>query len=142
MRAGFFWGTRGNYYDRAPLSSVFGFVAANAAPHGQTVRVSYTVPTGRLAVVELINLMYIRVTTASPVTEYGFLVDLVNADGGNADWINRTSLNNNLAFEVSETHGTAIFLRAGQQIRLITFDGSTGGTVTYRGGMKITEFSP
>lgn len=139
MRVGHLNVTRPEWYDRTPSVSLLSF-NMSLAPHANTQRLSYTVPSGRKAYLEFLYLSLFRTAAAAPAGvvfltfDYtpngGLLTNLAVIDyGGNA-----------VGDRVAEMVGSTFTMLVGDQLALFTSDSGTGGSVIYRLGVKITEF--
>jgi hypothetical protein len=124
------------YYDRTTLTSVsLALLNAAVAPHGDTVRITYTTPTNRKAFVEAFIVFWRRVTAAAPV---GTVVSESDVGLSVVGYI-RNTLN-----AVDNTDRVALgncgLLAAGDIAKAHDSDAGTGGTCDYFSSAKIAEF--
>lgn len=133
-----------NYYDRNPLSiekswGSGGFIA----PAGPTTRWNYTVPSGRRAFLEALDVSQEIGTPATTrdqtLTTIGVGPDAITAFGTpiiSAQWF---GVNVQGAIQ-TKTIGTSIELQEGDVLVALTSNLSIGGTVAHSAFAKITEF--
>ncbi len=141
MRAGFFGGTRGNYFDRTPTQNPLSVSLSNVAPTPDTVRATYTVPAARKALVSSLFVSFVRITSATTPAEVHHRVLFTPSGGGGKITLEVVLQTNNVGDRASEALSPQAVLLAGDLIEFHTFDLSTGGTVSYSGGALITEFA-
>lgn len=136
VRIGFPGGPRLDWYDRDPSSTDIGYTGVDVAPHSSTQRASYTVPTGKKAWVQSLSAWIKRTAVA---TTLGYAKVTFYCPTGVAQ---RTLHNDNTdESEVAGFETMATLIMAGEVCAIYTSDSSTGGTVSYIAGMRITEFS-
>jgi len=132
--------SRPDYFDRNPLAKDLGYSAAGIGPHGSTTRATYTVPAGKKAYLEVIAAHIRRQTAAAPVGLVRALF-IYTPFGGSSWYPTLITLATNGVSDAAhgELSGLGL-LAAGDLIRLLTEDLSTGGTVEYQGIIKAVEF--
>lgn len=128
---------RPQWFDRNPLPASIGFHASAVAPHGNTVRATYTVPASRKAWIASIFFNVVRLTVAAPAGEVILQAEAPTA-GTSAAIIVLGS--NGVGDRASDGFGQSITLLATQIVRVITQDTSTGGTCRYDEDVQITEY--
>jgi hypothetical protein len=128
---------RPNYYDRGPTQVGISYGPANAiAPHGSTQRATYTVPTGRKAMVEAINVNIFRDVVAT--TAGLALAQSTVPGGGSLDALN---VNGNVVGNgAQKLAGVQMLLNAADNTKIFTQDASTGGSHAYSVTATIAEF--
>lgn len=128
------------WYDRNPATKSEHYLGASVAPHAATKRLEYTCPTGKKAVVELLQCKVIRAAAAtasqmpmaywvhykSP-TAYAYVL-FAGIRGNNVDDRDKAEV------------GQSIVLLAGEKLQGYTQDQSTGGSCDYFLAYKVTEF--
>lgn len=120
------------------------FVGFGTAPHASTTRFTYTVPAGKVAVVESMTIMCVRDgTTATPARAQGQVVYAPN--GGTAVsygikqvWTGAIGDGQN----GSPDHPPKLTMQAGDALNALTLDLSTGGTMTFLINCTIREYTP
>jgi len=123
------------WYDRSPSLQLKRFYGVDVAPHSATQRWTYTVPAGKKAFLEAINLKLIRKTAASTVgVAYASIV--LNT----YSVFEARVVTNNVGDKDAVSVGQALTLNPGDTLEGYTYDGSTGGTFDYQTIVKITEF--
>lgn len=140
MRTTFPFGSRPMPWDRNPQAIRQSAAIPNLAPHAATIRWSYTVPTGRKAILNHIFLMLMR---ASAPTTNGRVQGLIRItpSGGSALTVLSLHLFPGNVGEVSvASSAPQTLLSAGDTVDYLTADGSTGGGVDYVGAALLTEF--
>lgn len=128
---------RPEWFDRNPLPTAIGFHASGVAPHGNTVRATYTCPASRKAWISSIFFNVVRLTAAAPAGEVILQAEAPTA-GVSAAIIVLGS--NGVGDRASDGFGQSITLRAADIVRIITQDTSTGGTCRYDEDVAILEY--
>jgi hypothetical protein len=128
------------WYDRNPVHVTKSYVGSAVAPHSATSRWSYTVPSGKKAMVELLRGSAIRDAAANTVDEVWIYIQLIPGGQSAAYIIFTRLLTNNVGDKVEFSIGQSMILLPGDQIFAYTADSSTGGAVHYELTAKITEF--
>lgn len=132
-------GVRREYFDRNPLVTNFYFELPNVAPHGNTNRLTYTVPANRRALICAAELDFFRGTAAT--TSGKVWEQLTIFDGSlirGVIWI--TLFTNNIGDARQVVASNFGWLLAAQRVDINTQDASTGGVLDYRGSFQILEF--
>jgi len=128
------------WYDRNPTSIQKLHADAGRSPHSETERWTYTVPSGKKALIESLYIKIMRATAASSAVLVLAAVQLGLGGGTNYyHWI-AALRTNNVGDKDDIIIGQSIILNAGDVLRAISSDSSTGGTVDYYILAKITEF--
>ena len=135
MRVGFPGGPRLEWYDRNPISRALEVDSLGTAPHGVTVRDTYTVPEGKKAWAMTLVTSVRRATAAG--TE-GAVVSRVRVAGVS---VLVTKTWSNVANEGAEKEIVQVsYVKAGDTVTWETSDGSTDGTVDFEYARRVTEF--
>lgn len=129
-----------HWYDRNPRSSVKGYDAPTVAPHTVEVRWSYTVPKGKKAIIEGVYVKLIRRNVADPVGFASCHVDFLEKGGSANPPILKAMIVTNVAGDMDKDVLEGITMYEGDKISGVTQDLSTGGSIAYMTGCKITEF--
>jgi len=127
--------------ERNALDVSIAYNAGGVAPHGATVRATYTVPTARKAAVQNVS-SRVRITTVAttPGIRDAYVYYVISAVNyyivmpmlGNQD---------NLVSNHSEGYvGVGSVLPVGSAVSIATYDGSTGGQCEYNISVKMTEY--
>lgn len=128
------------YYDRNATSQTIQYVA-DIAPHGTTLRATYTTPAGKKAYIEAAA-VYMRCSSAPTAAGRNFAIVRVTDASANLIEICRIDKNANTvvgnSYAVTSTSMPTVY--AGETITIYTNDASTGGTVDYVIGAKVTQF--
>lgn len=128
------------WYDRNATNQNQGAIVTAAAPHTNTIRWTYTVPSARKAFVEILTVTMVRNGAAAPLGFYeNFITYTPNAGVAKIPlivWM-RT---NNVGDRVSQAIGQGMTLYAGDVINASDDDASTGGSVDYHSSIKAAEF--
>ncbi len=128
------------YFERgaAPINN--SYAAGGVAPHVSTLRFTYTVPTGKYALLHTLTAFLIRdgAPGAAGVAR-GFY--LVLRGGVTAYLTYATFLNAAVGTDILRETAHQSMLFAGDQVLAYTSDASTTGTVEYRLSAALTEFS-
>ncbi len=131
---------RPDWYDRNPSSALWEVELVGIAPHSETVRGTYTVPSGKLAVVDIVYLEIMRTDVPDAVGRAALRL-LYSDDGATWRTIAKADLKTAEMFGIDKVHltGLGIFM-PGDSFRITTFDGSTGGECYYNAVVKIFTF--
>jgi len=126
---------RPEWYDRNPSQAGIYYSQTNIAPHGNTVRATYTAPSGKKAFVAAGQLDVRRRTAATTL-------GMVLASLTFAGTIGFQALHENNTVDSRRSIETSVggVLFAGQALQLQTQDGSTGGAMDYILTALIVEF--
>jgi len=131
------------WYDRNAINQTKKYIAVNVAPHGTTIRWTYTVPNYKKAWLDFIWFSIRRRTAATALIDYGGNVVYLfyTPKGGTGKVMFNIVLNDNTVDkEWKETISSNIALFEGDKIELITINEDTGGAMDYDVFAKITEF--
>jgi len=131
---------RKEWYDRNPAVRFLQYSADGAAPHTDTERWNYTIPTGKKAFAEASELEIVRATAASAA---GLVMCRVNyrPSGGIPYRLLTLRMRTNGVGDARLIQlGHSVTLLAGDALYGYTADQSTGGTMDYTETVKITEF--
>ena len=126
MRVGFPGGPRLEWYDRNPQGVEQAYTAAGVAPHGFTVRFTYTVPTGKKFFLE--NAVGITVRKTAATTPGMAFCGVSARNYGVVEGQVRT---NNVGDLNSMNVGRTVIMVAGDQLKGDSQDASEGGTMDY-----------
>jgi len=131
---------RAAWYDRTAASKCDYYYGQGVSPHAVTTRLTYTVPAGKKAMVEVMQVRVRRASAATTVGLAGAYV-MLTPSGGVIKEILDTGINDNTvnARDNNALGGTMV-LCTGDQLDLKTYDLSTGGTCDYFVCYKLTEF--
>jgi len=131
-------GTTGsrNILDRNPVSKNVDFIANNLAPHGSTVRGTYTTPANKLAQVDLITGFIFRKTAASAVDIVTVKIQASIA----GRLLTLQFRDNTVGFVIQQAFSKNKLLEPGEQIEIESEDDSTDGRNNYMFNVAITEF--
>ena len=126
--------------DRNPTKIHQVYRAGAIAPHGATVRWTYTVPASRMALVEMVSLIILR--DAAPTTaSYGLVYLSYFPSGGSAQFATEViEITATVGVPQQVLIGQGMLLKAGDALSGNTNDLSTGGTYFYEVTMVATEF--
>jgi len=128
------------WYDRNPTNRYQYFLGTNLTPHAITQRWTYTVPTGKKALLELAWVLCRRMTAATTAGRPYSVIDYQPYGGTEAALLMAEVVTNNVAETSEKQLGQSIIMNPGDLIRGLTVDDSTGGNCDYRLIAKITEF--
>lgn len=129
------------WMDRNPSFVRVGYETFGLGPHVDTLRSSYTIQAAKRGVLLSYNLAIMRFTAAAPVDRVKLSIILnINTVDNMVAFL--PLLNNTVGASAIETADPAIFLNAGDIVKLYSQDSGTGGTVDYHGNIVIAEFDP
>lgn len=130
---------RPQYYDRDPVPVAASYLAT-VAPHGSTIRASYSTAYPYAAFIESLIVDIIRVTAAAAVGPVSGHWEFLPFSGGTyrLQWV--YFVDNTLQVQRAQEGNSFGYMAFGDTIQFVTVDGSTGGTNFYLGSMKGTEF--
>ena len=127
------------WYDRNPISIERSYYGDNL-PHTSTQRWSYTVPSGKKAILEICFAVILRVSAAETADEVIGGIWIQPSGSSNVAIVYTTMLTNNVGDMDKTSLGQSLTLKAGDILQAITQDLGTGGLIRYRIAAKITEF--
>jgi hypothetical protein len=127
--------SKGQYFDRNPIVATIQFSSVGTAPHSNTIRQTYTVPTLRKALVQSHHINLVRATVATTPGNY--------TSSGQAG-----GLNTSIVYAESNVVGAyhqsdlsmSLPILAGATASMADADASIGGTVDIAEVMVIMEF--
>ncbi len=121
---------RAAFYDRNFATANGAYFNAGLAPHSAQTRISFTVPAGKVYVVDLIMFRTRRQTVATTVG-YVTVDGNITRNSVQAGLLQQSWSNNTQFFQALDIQPCQIWLKAGDGISVATQDQSTGGTVQY-----------
>ena len=125
------------FYYRNPLSVVLSF-SGLYAPHGPTVRATYTVPAGRALRLHGVATYIIRVTAAG--TPNGSAITFTAVGVGNVLVTDLFTTLNAINDRVQRELASEAWFGAGRVLQFTTNDNATGGTTVMTGQAHGTEY--
>ena len=140
MRLAHLQSSRPPWYDRNSVTYAFSGTALNAAPHGTTIRATYTVPANRKAMMEFTTNYIQRITAAAPNGTIAAFVTMLPATGGGIYAMQNFLVSNTALQIVTENSEQQAVMVTGDYFDISDYDDSTGGTATIATSVKITEF--
>lgn len=132
--------SRPDYFDRNPIIRWQQYVAAGIAPHGGTVRWTYTVPAGKKAYLENGFMQTRRDSVAAPAGQALASIRYTPNGGTIARFAATDVSTNAVGDKDAVVLGPLALLMVGDVVDSLTQDGSTGGVMTHIATAKITEF--
>lgn len=139
MKINFPSGTRNNWYDRNLTPQLQRYMSGQIAPHASALRINYTVPAGKMAIIGGAIATMMRGVAATSVAEWAIQLG-VTYSTGNLMIVELYSLSNAIgAFGQSVSSGQ-IILPSNSVVTGYTWDLSTGGTVRYTISLDLNEF--
>lgn len=109
------------------------------APHGLTVRATYTVPANKITRIDLIDIMALRKTVAGTVGIIEVMCTLDIGGGGAIHCLRQMMLDNNVGASIQDSISPKIIMEAGDTIALRSSDLSATGTADYRMAYVLSE---
>lgn len=129
-----------NWYDRNPVSKADEWDATDG-DHAATIRVTYTCPTGKIAMIELLSANATRSAAAGAVGHVEVWVNLTpNGGSPSSIWNAGRFYDNDVGAGINSSLGTTVTMFPGDKIDMKTRDTGNGGSVEYQISYKITEF--
>jgi len=129
-----------SWYDRNPLVKWLLYSAQGVGPHGMTTRWTYTVPTGRKTMLEALMAYLMRATAATTLGWASIQIWYQPAGGTDQELVYLDLYDNTVAAKTVSHLPFAVVLLAGDILRGVTADTSTGGACNYRIAAKATEY--
>jgi hypothetical protein len=130
---------RPDYYDRDAIPQFITY-QNTVAPHGLTVRASYSPAFPFAAFIENMVARMTRVTAAAPAASMNLYADFVPFFGGTARIFWLFTVDNTLFAGYTFNGNSFGYMAYGDTLTLSTGDASTGGTVSFLASEKGTEF--
>ena len=138
MKLGSLAAARPALYDRNATSQI-NSGTYNVGPHALTTRITVTVATGKKLLLETLNYTVARLTAATLVGEYQAYWQVTS--GANSAYLVSSPLYSNTVALIDRVQlATQTTIYVGETLTMATYDGSTGGTVSYGGNLKGTIF--
>jgi len=131
---------RGNYYDRNPSIKTVDYEASGVAPAAETVRGTYTVPSGRKAYVESTYVRIYRESVASAPRPSELMIFYIPSGGTKIKLGDAVQNANGLYDPMIFAGAQLALLLPGDAVEVHTWDQSTGGTYNFNGAIKLCEF--
>jgi len=128
------------WYDRNPVQRADSYLASDLAPHTETTRLTYTVPSGKKAMIEEISGRVLRTAAATTLGRARAKIALTPSGGSMKVLVEAKILKNTVGDTDVQGFPASMTLLAGDRLDLITDDMSTGGTCDFHLSYKITEF--
>lgn len=129
-----------NWYDRKIKNINLNYDSGALAPHGATTRWTYTVPEGRKAFLEMLQLDMIRFDAAT-LTDQAFITIWYTPLNSTPQAILRLRHADKTAYSKTNLQiGQAITLSNGDLITCQTTDFNSDGTMIFFANAKLTEF--
>jgi hypothetical protein len=127
----------GQFWDRNPVDATLSSgILANIAPHGGTTRFTYTVPSKRLAIVNLISIKAVRRLAATTSGQIEVFMQNESSVSYTTCYIITNVIGDKDYTVVSPLQAKV----AGGKIVAVDSDGSAGGSVDFIESATITEF--
>jgi len=129
------------WYDRNPITRRDYYLGFAREPHDGTVRLEYTCPAGKKAVIELLECRVTRVSVAtSPEVPLACWIHYISPEDYSYILLAEIRGNNVGDSDKDQIGHSSLILLPGEKIEGWTLDLSTGGTCDYFLAYKITEF--
>lgn len=133
--------SRPKWYDRNPKTRIIFEHTGAIAPHAETIRDSYVVPTDRMAIVQNLQLTVIRVSAGAPVGNAYITTKYIEKNVTTWDnWYVTCGPANNAGDRGELILSECAVLQATDNLDFYTGDDGTAGTVDYLISGMITEF--
>ena len=131
----------GEYYDRSPATNLIQWILEGVGPHIATTRATYQVPSAMRAVLLHVYLHVRRRTLATTVDEAGCSLQY-SPDMTHWTRLFATYLWENCTTEYAIVQVPCnIVLRAGDSLRIVSWDFSAGGTCDFLARAFVMEFA-
>ena len=131
MRISSYAVARPAYYDRNSSSGSLGYASGGVPPHADTVRGTATIAAGKKAFIDSTSLSSTRQAAATTLA-FGYIYASYTPSGGGANvYLLAPQQNNTVGWVVNPILGGSIVLNTGDAVSIGTYDGSTGGTISY-----------
>lgn len=127
------------WYDRNPITKVDHSLELAVAPHPSTQRILYTVPVGKKAMVNALNVKIERHTAATTASLMDASFGLTLKDGTYQLILQAMIFTNNVGDADRDQCGSFL-LSEGEKLHGITIDLSTDGKGNYFLSYQLTEF--
>lgn len=140
MRTGAVTAARPQFYDRSAATNVLAFDQGGVAPHGDTIRATYTVPVNKKAWMDTVFMRTERTGAAAPVAVVRVSCRYTPSGGSSVLLAHILHRDNTLAIDRTSSLTAMGYLSTGDTVALHTSDSSTGGANDYTLAAKFTEF--
>lgn len=129
------------YYDREVINQSIRFDASNISPHSITLRATYTVPSGKKAMLEFVTVGWRRISIASTPGSIWLYVQYIPSAGEGTYLYRNVFVTNDMSICVNDVVTNFGVMKEGDKIEFYTADNSSGGTCSYLFNAKIFEFT-
>jgi len=134
-------GGRPAWYDRNPESESDYWVGLDIGPHVLTDRIAYTVPSGKRAMIELLQLTVHRRAAATTAGYVRAIASTYTQIQGTREIVHASIFySNTVDIRDDKCFGLGFVLKTGEMISFRTGDGSTGGTCDWVLTYKLTKY--
>lgn len=129
-------------YDRNPITVALSVAPGTVAPHADTIRASYTIPTGKRAILEAVDIIIEIITAAGPSGDKRAELRYVPNGGADTQFIRAGLLasSNTIGDKQFKAFGLSAIFSDGDVINARTADIGTGGTTSPQIKAKFTEY--
>lgn len=128
------------YYDRNSATKGRTYGAAGVAPHATTTRWEYTVPSGKAAYVETLNVLLLRDNAPTVQALAQIIIYIQSSDAVTAIALQLREYTTSTYVFLYGSQSNIALLKSGDVIYAASNDPSTGGTHIITADMKLTEF--
>ena len=129
-----------NYYDRNPTASGLLYLGAGVGPHGKTSRASYTVAAGKKALLEALFAQVIRDTAAVASGSTYVTIEVTDGVVTDAPLLGSRINDNTVNAQLTQVVAGPTLLLPADVVNIYTYDTSNGGTMSYWGTAKYTQY--
>lgn len=129
-----------HWYDRNPVSKIFGALYERIVPHVNVERFTYTCLIGKIAMVEVVSVKLKRRIAAAVEGQPHVFCTVTPLDGSEKKVVYGEIMTNDVGASDGDALGVTMMLMKGDNIKGYTGDNSVGGEINYFLSCKITEF--
>jgi len=129
-----------NWYDRNAGAVLKQWYQFEVDPHALAERWAYTVPTGKMALVEVMQSSVHRTKAATSASYAGAYVRYTPSGEAYGNFLEAFLITNAVGDRADKIIGHSMLIYAGDKLQGYTYDLSTGGECYFMVNAKITEF--
>ncbi len=134
-------GARAEFYDRSATTEILRYGETAVAPHGLTLRGSYTVPADRKAILNGFSIFVVRRQAGVALGRTTGYFKFVPSGGGSGTVFSVTMFDAAVGANSHEALAPGFVMYPADELELYTADGSGAGSCDYDLVAMMTEFS-
>lgn len=132
--------SRADFYDRGADGVHIGYEGNAIAPHGSTVRATYTVPANSKVIINAAQLYLMRATAPAGAGIYNAWLQYTPSGGSAVPIVKAYHKSPTQYTNINVLLSSGFVMYPGDKLELVTADISAGGTISYILHVMMSEF--